>query len=361
MRAHASTALLGVLLWIQHVQAWGAAGHETVATIAQIHLKPATRAALQTLLPYSNGYMPPIASWADRIRGVPMYHFASELHYTSPLDDHPPDECHFGDRGFKTDHDLLHAVTNYTSRLLDNPDDYVALKFLVHFIGDLHQPLHLTNRDRGGNSFMVKFQGRLMNLHGLWDNQLIAKALRDQSNYTRPLPARQIEDNLRGAIYDPYIRLILWEGVRQWWRPSLPEWFECPRKTSTWDSVKQVVFGPRAPKLDGPYYDAEDDVWSVICPVHWARQTHEVTCSRTFPPAKEDGEETDHPELHTKAYYNPIRDNNIIEKMLAQGGMRLAASLNAIFAPPTDDELARLYGDGDLSAFVDVSWMMADE
>ncbi|KAK4052763.1 hypothetical protein OIV83_002050 [Microbotryomycetes sp. JL201] len=347
-------ALLGFGTTIAN--AWGAAGHEAVATIAQIHLKPATRQALQSLLPYSNGYMPPIASWADRIRGVPMFHFASELHYTSPLDDYPPDECHFGDKGFKTDHDLLHAVTNYTSRLLDNPDDYVAVKFLVHFIGDLHQPLHLTNRDRGGNSFMIKFEGRSMNLHGLWDNQLIAKSLRDQRNYTRPLPARQIEDNLRGAIYDPFIRLILWEGVRQWWRSSLPEWFECPRRLSMRDTMKQFVLGVNAsPKLAGPYYNDKDDVWSVICPVHWATQTHEITCARTFP--RSVNSTTGSPELFTREYYSPIRDNNIIEKMLAQGGLRLAASLNAIFAPPTDDELGRLRDDGDLSAFVDVSWM----
>lgn len=65
----------------------------------------------------------------------------------------------------------------------------VSLRFLVHFLGDVHQPLHLTNRDRGGNSDPVKFEGRRMNLHGLWDGQLIAKALRDQANYTQPLPS----------------------------------------------------------------------------------------------------------------------------------------------------------------------------
>ncbi|KAK4057429.1 hypothetical protein OIO90_001498 [Microbotryomycetes sp. JL221] len=307
MRAlHLVSVVTSIVNLASQVSAWGAAGHETVATIAQIHLKPATRDALKLLLPYSNGYMPPIASWADRIRGVPMYHFASELHYTSPLDDLPPDECHFGDRGFKTDHDLLHAITNYTSRLLDNPDDYVALKFLVHFIGDAHQPLHLTNRDRGGNSFPVTFEGRHMNLHGLWDNQLIAKALRDQSNYTRPLPARQIEDNLRGAIYAQY---------------------------------------------------PNDSVWEVICPVYWATETHRVTCERTFPHVKEGDQPSSVPELFTKEYYNPIRDNNIIEKALAQGGLRLAAALNVIFSPPTRQELDSLYNGGDSNAFVDLSWL----
>lgn len=63
------------------------------------------------------------------------------------------------------------------------------MKFLVHFIGDAHQPLHLTNRDRGGNSDQVVFEGRKMNLHSLWDTGLITKAVRELHNYTEPLPS----------------------------------------------------------------------------------------------------------------------------------------------------------------------------
>ena len=85
----------------------------------------------------------------------------------------------------------LGRIYRYESIRLTNSvsPSYTSLKFLIHFIGDVHQPLHLTNRDRGGNQFTVRFEGRTMNLHGLWDNQLIAKALRDQRNYTRPLPS----------------------------------------------------------------------------------------------------------------------------------------------------------------------------
>lgn len=55
------------------VLGWGAVGHEIVATIAQIHLQDHARETLRDLLPYSSGHLAPIASWADRIRGIPAY------------------------------------------------------------------------------------------------------------------------------------------------------------------------------------------------------------------------------------------------------------------------------------------------
>lgn len=93
--------VVGLSLLPTVVVSWGAVGHEAVATIAQIHLHEPARAALHDLLPYSNGHLAPIASWADRIRGIPAFHFSGELHYTSPLEDYPPGQCHFGDKGWK--------------------------------------------------------------------------------------------------------------------------------------------------------------------------------------------------------------------------------------------------------------------
>lgn len=49
--------------------------------------------------------------------------FSGELHYTSPLGDYPPEQCHFGDQGWKTDHDVLHAITNYTGRVFNDPTE----------------------------------------------------------------------------------------------------------------------------------------------------------------------------------------------------------------------------------------------
>lgn len=202
MRLAPFVALLGA----RTVLGWGVVGHEIVATIAQIHLHPSARAALQQLLPTSQGHLgerypacvedlalmwgaAPIAAWADRIRGIPALRWTGELHYTSPLLDHPPNACHFGDAGFKTDHDVLHAISNFTQKLIDNPADGLAIRLLTHFVADAHQPLHLTDRERGGNGDYVLWERRKMSLHALWDGGLITKIVREQRNYTRPLPS----------------------------------------------------------------------------------------------------------------------------------------------------------------------------
>lgn len=139
------TLALSLLSLALSVHAWGAVGHETVATIAQIHLHPSAKLALAAVLPpYANGHLAGIATWADRvsvvgvregsgeanpaarqIRMIPAYRFSGELHYTSPLEDYPPKACFFGERGWKTDHDVLHAIANYTTRLQENPTECV--------------------------------------------------------------------------------------------------------------------------------------------------------------------------------------------------------------------------------------------
>lgn len=132
------------------------AGHEIVATIAQIYMLPSTMSTLCAILnmPYETCYLAPIASWADRIRGFPVYRWASTLHYVNPLGDHPSEVCTFGEEGW-VGHEgvnVLGAIRNTTDWLVDGKDGAnEALKFLVHFVGDLHMPLHLTGRDKGGN------------------------------------------------------------------------------------------------------------------------------------------------------------------------------------------------------------------
>lgn len=173
-----------------------------------------------------------------------------------------------------------------------------SLRFLTHFIGDVHQPLHLTSRERGGNSDPVIWQGRHMSLHALWDTGLITKAVREQHNYTRPLPSPQIEAGLRGTIYDPYVRLILWEGVRVWWRQDLEDWLSCPSSESTVQEGNQITFGSTGAPL----------VAEGVCPEYWARETHKVTCGMVFP----EGYDNNAParEVNTPAYYGPIHGSS---------------------------------------------------
>jgi hypothetical protein len=94
-----------------------------------------------------------IATWADRIRAFPQYRWAAAFHYVGGIGDWPPDTCYFGEDGWegKDGVNVLAGIWNTTRWVRDSRGGGEPLKFLIHFLGDLHQPLHLTARERGGN------------------------------------------------------------------------------------------------------------------------------------------------------------------------------------------------------------------
>lgn len=169
------------------VYAWGAAGHEIVATIAQIHLpKPVLEtvcdilhsgdsASPSSFHSRSEAYPPchlaPIAAWADQIRGKPQYRYTAPMHYVNALDDMPADSCAFpGPQGWqgRANQNVLSALGNVSHVLRDFAagEQSVgaaseALKFFVHWVGDMHQPLHMSGRDKGGNGARVAWNGRV--------------------------------------------------------------------------------------------------------------------------------------------------------------------------------------------------------
>ena len=90
--------------------------------------------------------------------------WSGPLHYVNGVGDHPSQRCVFGEEGWqgKEGSNVLSAIRNTTGWLeagYDGAEE--ALKFLIHFVGDLHQPLHLTGRDKGGNGAKVRFDGRI--------------------------------------------------------------------------------------------------------------------------------------------------------------------------------------------------------
>jgi len=135
---------------------------------------------------------------------------------------------------------------------------------------------------------------------------------------------------LRGAIYDPYIRYILWQGVRVWWRDDLEDWIRCPEELEFTSNATQ----PQSHQLGGQLTFLRSSKQPQLdqipgCPLHWSRPIHsDITCSHTFPSAEPHGKA---PELATDEYYGWVKNNTIVEKLLAMGGLRLAATLNEIF------------------------------
>lgn len=173
--------------------AWGATGHQVIGALAEKQLTANARVQVQTLLALESGStLASISTWADERKNstTARWHFMNFPRTSCNYDqarDCPDGDCLVGaiDRQLN----ILKADVTDLQRLQ-------ALKYLVHFIGDLHQPLHLGYLDdRGGNQYQIQAYKRGSNLHALWDSGLI-KFVSDDTKvwvdrlFTRPLPAR---------------------------------------------------------------------------------------------------------------------------------------------------------------------------
>lgn len=173
--------------------AWGANGHRIVAHIAQENMTPAARARMDEIL--GNNYLAQVANWPDYIKAESGWDFAKPWHYmTVQPDETPADVAEYngkrdgvddvregidlmvgvlgGDAGARNR--LQELLTKNKVEPLNGSLDATALAFLIHFIGDVHQPMHVgKNRDQGGNKIAVLYYGDRYNLHSVWDTQLI--------------------------------------------------------------------------------------------------------------------------------------------------------------------------------------------
>ena len=121
-------------------------GHRVVADIAWHFLREEIKESLSVTLGKGHS-LSSIAAWADEIRQNPQYHWTAELHYFD-VEDTPPQQCGIDPKRDKlTGPNVVSAIHNFTLQLNATTDvqhrSYLeALSFLVHFVGDLHQPLH---------------------------------------------------------------------------------------------------------------------------------------------------------------------------------------------------------------------------
>jgi hypothetical protein len=155
-------------------------GHITVAYIASDFVLPETASYFQALLRNdSSSYLAGIATWADSIRYTKWGRFTGPFHFIDAHDS-PPNNCTVDfERDCKEEGCVITAIGNYTSRLLDSSlpawERAQAAKFVVHFVGDIHQPLHTEDVARGGNGIHVRFDGTDLNLHHVWDSSIAEK------------------------------------------------------------------------------------------------------------------------------------------------------------------------------------------
>lgn len=150
---------------------WGQKGHDTTAYIAEQHLTPAAKAACDSLLDgKSIVYW---ANWADNACHTPEYAYTKTWHYRNIDAGQDYDKFPRNENG-----DVTTAIRSQYSVLADpkatKEEKQLALKLFVHFLGDIHQPMHMGHlSDRGGNGVKVKFFYRDKNLHGIWDTDVL--------------------------------------------------------------------------------------------------------------------------------------------------------------------------------------------
>ncbi|CAN4124821.1 unnamed protein product [Withania somnifera] len=284
-KLHVFLAMVVVLFLLPVVHGWGLDGHYSVCKIAQSRLSKAAAEAVEKLLPaYANGDLASVCIWADRVKF--HYHWSSALHYI----DTPDNLCNYQynrdckDEDGVVDRCVAGAINNYTNQLLsynkgsDHASTYnmtEALLFLSHFFGDIHQPLHVGfTSDRGGNAIDIHWYTRKTVLHHAWDSNIIetAEERYDNSNV----------DELVDAIQ---------KNITTRWAGQVNSWERCSGNKTA-------------------------------CPDIYAAEGIKAACAWAYKGVSENSTLEDD-------YF--LTRYPIVQWRLAQGGVRLAATLNRIF------------------------------
>lgn len=150
--------------------AWGQKGHDVVANIASRHLTPAASAAVDSI--FEGKSMVYWANWLDNASHTPAYDYTRTWHYKNIDAEYDYAEAPLNPKG-----DVVTALNEQISLLsgggLSGPDGKLALKIVIHLMGDLHQPMHAGRlSDLGGNRRKVKFFDNETNLHSVWDSRV---------------------------------------------------------------------------------------------------------------------------------------------------------------------------------------------
>ena len=181
---------------IAEASAWGVTGHRVVAEIAENHLTNRAKRKLKKLI--GKQKLAYWANWPDNVRNSPEWKNTSTWHYVNI----PPQESkeQFIEQ-LKNNNkpNIYTAIQNVKGIIVDkntpNADREIYLRFLVHFLGDMMQPMH-TGREEylGGNLIKIQFFKKDTNLHSLWDSGLIDNTKYSYTEFARVLDVKSKEE-----------------------------------------------------------------------------------------------------------------------------------------------------------------------
>lgn len=214
-------ALLALLLLPTPAFAWWDYGHETVARIAIEEVSPTTRAEIRRLLRQGALLETPdcpvarigeASVWADCIRRGDRFSYTAPWHYQNVNVCRPFDMESACANGNCVSAQVERNLRLLKDRALPRRERLQALLFLVHFVGDLHQPLHAGDRgDLGGNRFRAYYSRIQSNLHAIWDGLLAERSIS-----TPPAEAR----GLLSSVGMEERRTMAQGSVEDWARES---------------------------------------------------------------------------------------------------------------------------------------------
>ena len=182
---------------------WNATGHRTVGKIAEYHLKSSTKRKIKKLL---NGKsLAFVSTHADEIKSDKRFNDFYTWHYVNM-----PMDINYEDSEKNPKGDLATGIA-YCKKIIkdensSDADKAFYLKMLVHFIGDLHQPMHVgLAEDKGGNDFKLQWFYKDSNLHRVWDTEMInsyGMGYIELAKNADVLTKEQVENIQKGTVID---------------------------------------------------------------------------------------------------------------------------------------------------------------
>lgn len=169
--------LFFVLLFFKSISlfAWGSKGHRVVGEIAKRQLSPKVKKAIAKILEGES--LSSVSTWADEMKSNPDFKIYGSWHYVNLPSDKEYSE--FEPEKENIVNTINKAVSILKDRKSSTDEKRFYLKYLVHLVGDIHQPLHAgRSEDLGGGKIKLKFKAKAnednnTNLHVLWDTDLI--------------------------------------------------------------------------------------------------------------------------------------------------------------------------------------------
>ena len=175
--------------------AWGQTGHRVVGLVAEQHLTRKARKKVQRVLQYNS--LAEVSDWMDNIRSDEKYNHTADWHWVTI-----PDGMKYEATQKNPNGDLVMKLEEVLAALkagkLERAKEEEYLKYLVHMVGDLHQPLHVGGKDdQGGNRVRLQWFGENSNLHRVWDSDMIEGkqlSFTELAGFVGPVTKEQVKE-----------------------------------------------------------------------------------------------------------------------------------------------------------------------